>query len=709
MNHHYNHGDPEDELFPGSTDAEARKLSNHFFSICESLMLIVDDQQRLVQINPQALSVLGYAAEEIKGMFVLDVIDEKNRGELRENLGIQCGESRFMEFLVFVTRDGKKIHTEAHITKVWVCDKTISFISAKDITKFRASEEKFKKAFHSTSVIMLLFTLDDGLILEVNEAACTMTGYRPEEMIGKTIVELNVYPVREERKIIKRSLVESGALKDCEVRVRNKNGWDCHGLFSMDVLSLEDRQCVLAVGSDFTQRKKAEEALMKAFMEQGKQKAIIESKSRELEKAKKKIEEEARLVEESSRHKSEFIANMSHELRTPLNSIILLSDLLTQNRDGRLTEKELEFASVILSAGKDLLSLINDVLDLSKVEAGRMEVNLSQVSLEYLCRKIRGYFSEMAEVKNLEFGIYPEPGLTEHLLVDVQKLEQILKNLTSNAIKFTERGSVGIFIHRPSPDTDLSMIGLNGLDPSKTLAFSVKDTGIGIAPQKKDVIFECFIQADKDITGNYGGTGLGLPVSRVLAQLLGGEIILESEPMKGSTFTLYIPDNSQGFCETINGDAMGLPLGRVMSETPKNTGLKLKGKKILIADDDMRTVYALIQNFEGLSVEVLVAWDGVRCMNKLEQNQDTALVLLDITMPGMNGFQVLEKIRSDERMKSIPVVVITANVMQGAEKKCFEAGANAYMAKPLDFDKLLGVMDSVLEQGKPLSFIENQK
>lgn len=700
MNHQCNHCDPEEVLFPGSTDAEARKLFDHFFSICESLMFIVDERQHLVQVNSQAIATLGYStANEIKGLFFLDVVDEKSRDEMRVNLGNPFADVRHMESLVFVAVDGKRIHTEARIARRRVGEKEFFFISAKNITRYKPSEEKFKKAFHSTSVIMLIFTLDKGIILEVNEATCAMTGYKPEEMIGKTIVELNLYPDRGDRKMIRDLLLELAALKDCEVRIRNRNGWDCYGLFSMDVLILEDRQCVLAVGSDFTQRKKAEEELMKAFKEQGKQKAIIESKSRELEKAKKKIEEEASLVEESSRHKSEFIANMSHELRTPLNSIILLSDLLTQNRDARLTEKEMEFASVILAAGKDLLALINDVLDLSKVEAGRMEINMSQVSLEYLCRKMRGYFSEMAEVKGLKFGIYPESGLTDHLVVDIQKLEQILKNLTSNAIKFTEKGSVEIFIHRPSPETDLSMIGLNGLNPFNSIAFSVKDTGIGIAPEKKDVIFECFIQADKDITETYGGTGLGLPVSRVLAQLLGGDILLESQPMKGSTFTLYIPDSTLGVCEKTNGDAMGLLSGAALSEIPKNAGLKLKGKKILIADDDMRTVYALIQNFEGLSVEVLVAWDGVRCMNKLEANLDTALVLLDISMPEMDGFQVLELIRSDERMKGIPVVVITANVMKGDEKKCIEAGADAYMAKPLDFDKLLGVMEGVLGNG----------
>jgi PAS domain S-box-containing protein len=680
MNHRCNHCDLENEFFPDSTDGQTRKLFNHFFSLCESLLFIVDDQQRVVRLNPQALSVLGYAsADEIKDQFFLDLIDGKNWGEIGVNHRAAKAASRFMAPLIFVARDGKRIYTEARMTRAQVGEKEFSLISAKDITKYKSSEEKFKKAFHSTSVIMLIFTLEEGVVLEVNEAACVMTGYKSDEMIGKTIVELNIYPDRGERKIIKDLLLELAALKDCEVRIRNRNGWDCHGLFSMDVLILEGRPCVLAVGSDFTQRKKTEEALLNAFKEQGRQKAIIESNSRELERAKKKIEEEARLVEESSRHKSEFIANMSHELRTPLNSIILLSDLLAQNRDGRLSEKEQEFASVILSAGKDLLSLINDVLDLSKVEAGRMEINMSQVSLEYLCRKLRGYFSEMAEVKGLKFGIFAEPGLTEHLLVDVQKLEQILKNLTSNAIKFTEKGSVEIFIHRPLPETDLSMIGLNGLNPTNSIAFSVKDTGIGIAPEKKDVIFECFIQADKDITETYGGTGLGLPVSRVLAQLLGGDILLKSEPLKGSTFTLYIPDSSLDICEKANDDGRGFPSESVLPEPTKRSGLTLKGKKILIADDDMRTVYALIQNFEGLFAEVLVAWDGVRCMNKLEEHPDTAIVLLDIAMPEMNGFQVLERIRSDERMRNIPVVVITAKVMEGDEKKCMDEIGRAHV------------------------------
>lgn len=565
-------------------------------------------------------------------------------------------------------------------------------IHGMDISKYRAGEEKFRKAFHSTSVIMLIFSLDDGKILEANEAACAMTGYNLNEMIGKTVEE--IYPDRADRKRIKRLLVTEGGVKDTEIKVHNKSGAYRYGLFSMDLLTLEDRPCILTVGSDFTLRKQAEDALKKAYKEQGRQKEIIEKKSVELEKAKRKIEEGARLIEEASQHKTEFIANMSHELRTPLNSIILLSDLLTQNREGRLSKKELEYASVILSAGKDLLSLINDVLDLSKVEAGRMEVNLTHISLEYLCRKIKGYFGEMADVKGLEFSIRAEPGLTEHLMVDSQKLEQILKNLISNALKFTEKGGVDLWIHRPSTDEDLSSIGLEGLDPQKALAFSVKDTGIGIAPEKLDVIFECFIQAEKETAETFGGTGLGLPVSRVLAQLLGGDIRVQSQPMLGSTFTLYIPDHSG---EGDDGARIGNAMGDAVHATSKpctewvnDGGASLKGKKILIADDDMRTVYSLIQSFENLSAEVIVAWDGVRCVSKLEEKPD--MVLLDIAMPEMNGYQVLEVIRNNPESRDLKVVVISANVMGGEESKCLNLGADAFMGKPLDFEKLVSVM-----------------
>ncbi len=677
-------------------DDDTENRLSPFFRISESLLFMVDERFRLLHINRAALSVLGFSWEEIGGCPFVDLVDESGKNELLSHLAVPPDDVRQMESLVFRTKDGRTVATQTRITRGEGPAGNVIYVAAWDLSRYRAGEEKFRKVFHSTSVIMLLFALESGIILEANEAACAMTGYRPEDMVGKTIDDLDIYPDRDERRKIKRMLLEQGWVKDFEIMVQNRNGWDCHGLFSMDVLYLDGVAVVLAVGSDFTLWKKAEDALMMAYRDQGKQKEIIERKSRELEKAKHMLEESARLVEESSRHKSEFIANMSHELRTPLNSIILLANLLAQNRDGRLSDKELEYASVIVTAGQDLLTLVNDVLDLSKVEAGRMEVNPVRVSLEYLCRKMRGYFIDMAEVKGLEFGIFPEPGLTEYLYADIQKLEQILKNLTSNAIKFTEKGSVRIFIRRPSLDEDLSMIGLSGLKPSKTLAFSVTDTGIGIAPENRDLIFECYRQAGKGISGTYGGTGLGLPVSRVLAQLLGGDILVESEPAKGSTFTLYIPDSAQENTDRADIPAPPVLQEKTVSRVSSHRDSRIKGCKILVADDDMRTVYALIQNLEPMEAEVVVAWDGARCLKKLEEHPDIDLLLLDLAMPAMDGIQVLECIRSDERTRNLPVIVISADVMKGGEKACLRAGADGYAVKPLDFAKLVDMMEQLL-------------
>ena len=700
MTHPCDHLHPSDEALFVSDAHGTDDVFRQFFHISDSLMFVVDEDLNVSLINDPAVLALGYGKDDIRRIPFLSLINENDREDVKKTLDMCATAAQKMDAVSFLTKDKKVIHVETRISKGTLRGKGMFFVSGKDISKLRISEEKFRKAFHSTSVLMVIFTVNEGRVLEVNEAACAMTGYASEEMIGRTIVDLDIYPEKQDRKKIRDLLRETGAVKNCDLKVRTRHGGECYGLFSMDVLEFEETLCVLAVGSDYTMRKKAEEALKWAFKEQGSQKKIIERKSRELEKAKKIIEEEARMVEESSRHKSEFLASMSHELRTPLNSIVLLADLLRQNRFGRLGEKELEYASVISDAAKDLLSLINDVLDISKVEAGRMEINVSRVSMEYLCRKITGYFNEMAYVKGLDFSVVPQVGLTDFLMTDVQKLEQIIKNLISNAIKFTEEGSVKLTIYRPGPETDLSMIGLRGLDPLRTIAFSVRDTGKGISDDKKDYVFEWFRQEGQGLQEISGGTGLGLSVSRVLAQLLGGDILLESQVMKGSTFTLYIPDISYGQSEKRQGPQEQAVAKRLFAGIEGKMGHLFSGKKILIADDDMRTVYSLIQNLEGLRAELLVAGDGLKCLKKLEENTDIALVLLDISMPAMDGFKVLERIRENEKTRAIPVVVITANAMKGDKEACLAAGADGYMPKPIDFEQLLEMMGKLAEDGR---------
>jgi signal transduction histidine kinase/CheY-like chemotaxis protein len=265
----------------------------------------------------------------------------------------------------------------------------------------------------------------------------------------------------------------------------------------------------------------------------------IEVKNDEIELARRGLEEKAAQLALSSKYKSEFLANMSHELRTPLNSMLILSRMLAENEDGALTPRQVEFANTIHSAGNDLLSLINDILDLSKVEAGRMEVDLGPVALADIGEDAERAFRQVAEEKGLSFAVEIDPALPRSIISDEQRLGQILKNLLSNAFKFTDSGEVKLSIGRPGRGQRFNTEGLRSADA--VIAFSVQDTGVGIADDKLNLIFEAFQQADGTTSRKYGGTGLGLSISREIARLLGGEIWVESKLGRGSRFTLFLP------------------------------------------------------------------------------------------------------------------------------------------------------------------------
>ncbi|HZG07190.1 MAG TPA: HAMP domain-containing protein, partial [Streptomyces sp.] len=513
-------------------------------------------------------------------------------------------------------------------------------------------------------------------------------------------------------------------------------------------IELESRQRALQASNEALEEKA--ELLAKTNRD-------IEIKNSEIEDARQVLEERAEQLAVSMRYKSEFLANMSHELRTPLNSLLILAKLLADNAEGNLTPKQVEFAETIHGAGSDLLQLINDILDLSKVEAGKMDVSPTRIALVQLVDYVEATFRPLTAEKGLDFSVRVSPELPPTLHTDEQRLLQVLRNLLSNAVKFTDSGAVELVIRSaksdvPEPIREQMLEHGSLRDPdSDLIAFSVTDTGIGIAQSKMRVIFEAFKQADGTTSRKYGGTGLGLSISREIARLLGGEIHAVSEPGRGSTFTLYLPltpaessqghaqSGAQGGARTAEGEAAAeeetdretagtldvpaaeraaaalasrrrtVPLpekqprrdaGRTGEAWPdsgrdtadgRSKGV-FNGEKVLIVDDDIRNVFALTSVLEQNGLQVLYAENGREGIEVLEQHDDVALVLMDIMMPEMDGYSTTAAIRRMPQFAGLPIIALTAKAMKGDREKSIESGASDYVTKPVDTDHLLSVM-----------------
>jgi signal transduction histidine kinase/HAMP domain-containing protein/CheY-like chemotaxis protein len=435
-----------------------------------------------------------------------------------------------------------------------------------------------------------------------------------------------------------------------------------------------------------------------------KQNRAIEIQNFQIEQARRALEERAEQLAVSSRYKSEFLANMSHELRTPLNSLLVLAKLLSENTEGNLTAKQVEFARTIHDSGTDLLQLINDILDLEKVEAGKMDIHPQPLELAKLVDYMDATFRPMAADKDLEFDARVEPGTPATLFTDEQRVEQVLRNLLSNAVKFTSEGKTELVIGPATPE-EVAASRLQDAEP--LVAFRVFDTGIGISPDKLQLIFEAFQQADGTTSRRYGGTGLGLSISRNIAQLLNGEIQAESEVGKGSVFSLLLPVDYQGAPSDLPAPAVPQQPSRSVEdlallpteedEPAEHLDLVLSGKKVLVVDDDVRNVFALTSVLEGYGMDVLYAEDGQAGIDLLQRNPDAAIVLMDVMMPGLDGYATTEAIRNMPQFSELPIIMITAKVMQGDREASLAAGASDYVAKPVDIDNLLSVMRTWLQ------------
>ncbi|MDQ3246700.1 MAG: HAMP domain-containing protein [Pseudomonadota bacterium] len=575
------------------------------------------------------------------------------------------------------------------------------------------------------------------------------------------------------------------------------------------------------------------------------EKKQVEAKNFEIEMARRALEEKAEQLALTSKYKSEFLANMSHELRTPLNSLLILSKLLSDNTQGNLNDKQVEFSRTIHGAGSDLLSLINDILDLSKIESGTVTIEVGEMPMTSLKQHMERTFRQLAADKQLNFNVEFDEGLPDSIRTDEKRLQQIVLNLLSNAFKFTSRGAVTLAVGCASSGWSKNHPVLEKAD--KAIEIAVTDTGIGIPAEKQKLIFEAFQQADGTTSRQYGGTGLGLSISREIARLLGGELQVRSKPGEGSTFTLFVPleaaaaavpmgatsarfENSGAFVPTalptgfevsddrdqlgddpfvliveddptfaailldmaheagvkgvvstagagtlamarklqpgaitldlglsdidgfvlldllkhdsqtahipihvISGaerTASAIALGAAgVTEKPANdqdlvqvfSGLlnqsrlpdpkrkprkakdtiptgapkgleELAGTKVLIVDDDIRNIYSLTSVLESYGFEVLHAERGREGIAILETTPGIDAALIDIMMPEMDGYETMQQIRQRSTVAGIPLIAVTAKAMKGDRQKCLDAGANDYIAKPVDIDLLLALL-----------------
>jgi signal transduction histidine kinase/CheY-like chemotaxis protein len=390
-------------------------------------------------------------------------------------------------------------------------------------------------------------------------------------------------------------------------------------------------------------------------------------------------------LEASNRFKSEFLANVSHELRTPLNSILLLSRMLCDEKSTNLSNEDCRKARVIHAAGNDLRALIDNILDLSRIEAGQMTLVTETVDLGELVNGVVELMQPQFDEKQLDFRVETSPEVPRTIVSDGEKIRQILLNFLSNAVKFTEQGSV---IVRFSPGGDVA-------GEQYPVSISVADTGIGIHAAKQALIFEAFKQADGSTSRRFGGTGLGLAISKELANLMGGDITLDSNPDKGSTFTLWLP------LAVPNAEAGGTGRNAVVTngtaEKPEPVPeADYSGARVLLVDDDMRNLLALTPLLERWHIDVTAAGDGEEALETLASDEPFSLVFMDIMMPGMDGYQVTRRIRQQYTQNELPVVALTARSGEEDCDECMAAGANACIVKPVDPREMKNVLDRYL-------------
>ncbi|MFN6037324.1 MAG: response regulator [Bacteroidota bacterium] len=736
-------------------DYKEQELQNRISAINKAtLMIEFDIDGNVLEVNELFLELTQYTRAEAIGSHhkIFSINPEKYAEEFGDFwTKLRQGQNIKGEFHR-KTKNGDSIWLQASYTPVSDKNGKIYKIIkiGYDITLVKNQQSKIEDISLSLSqqvevlnkTAIVSETDAEGNIIYVNDLFCQISEYPREELIGKNHRMLKSGKQPDGIFVGMWKAIKMGLTWQGEILNLSKNG----NYYWVDstITPFKDKngkiEKFVAIRFDITKQKESEalkrqtEALLSAQRELEESNTELEAQTQKLQaseeelrvqqeelmQSNKELDEKTKLLEEknhsfdlknkelteasiqlqkkseelelSSKYKSEFLANMSHELRTPLNSIILLSKLMTDNLEGNLSEDQIEYVTVINKAGGNLLELINDILDLSKIESGKMDINPEQINLANFKKDTEGLFNPISKDKEIEFTIEIDEKCPEVIFTDRMRIDQVIKNFLSNAFKFTAKGKVKLKISSSEKEM---------------ISFSVIDNGIGIPKDKQALVFEAFQQADGSTKRKYGGTGLGLSISREIAHLLGGSISLESEPGKGSNFTISVPVNysedkvvKSKAAATESAPAQAAPTQTSLAkDSVKEVNLdddrksiNSGDKTILIVEDDVFLAKAYLSEARSKGFKVLVAMNG-NDATILAKKYIPSGIILDINLPHKNGWEVLKEVKDFAETKHIPVHIVSSEDIE--KKKGTEAGAVSVTPKPLSSEAMQKVLTSL--------------
>lgn len=499
-----------------------------------------------------------------------------------------------------------------------------------------------------------------GTMIQVNTQTEQCFGFRHEELLGQPIEKLVPERYRSQHRSYLQYFVKNPQIRAMgagrDLLGLHKDGMEIPIEIGLNPIQSSEGMFILCSIIDISERKAIE----------------------------KKLKEYTEQLAQSNRYKSEFLSNMSHELRTPLNCILILSEQLSDSTAGTLTPKQIKYANIIHHSGQDLLNLINDILDLSRIDAGHIQIHPEKVVLTEFFDYLQQTLIPLAEDRKLTTHLKIADNVPQEVVFDMQRVLQIMKNLFSNAVKFTQAGG----------EIHIGLI-MDTLANQAALAFYVRDTGAGIPSDKQDIIFQPFQQLDGFINRKFGGTGLGLAISRQLAECLEGTLTVASQEGQGSTFTLRLPLILHD-PELLTPEATPI-LAPDLRDAVQNAPSHAKGWKILLVDDDVRNACAMSSVLEDAGMQIEVARNGAEALDAVRQKPEIDLVLMDMMMPVLDGFLTTTTLRHGLNFKK-PILAITASAMKGDRERCLAAGADEYLAKPIKKNELLALINKFLSK-----------